>query len=104
MKNKNFYLLLNIIKKNGNVKRLIHENLDFKQIADLTNSALIENLISFDEETLVLTKSGEDLFNELDTKYKETNKDKWIKKEIKSKIIKFEKDFIYLPSQNDLDF
>ena len=76
MNNKNLYLLLDIVKKNGNVKRLIHEKLDFREIADLTNYAIANDLIFFNEETLVVSDKGNLLYNELEEKYKERDKDK----------------------------
>ncbi len=103
MNNKNLYLLLNIVKKNGNVKRLIHENLDFKEIADLTNQAIVNDLILFKEDNLILTTKGEMLYTKLEEVYKEKDKDKWIFKENISKIPKIEKDFIYLPNQKELN-
>lgn len=104
MNPKSTYLLLKIVKNNGNVKRLIHENLNFKEIADLTNIAMSEGLIIFNNENLILSALGEKKYSELLDKFKEQNKDKWIEKEIESKIPRLEKDFIFLPDQNELDF
>ena len=103
MENKLIYLLLEIVAKNGNVKRLVHEGLSFRDIATLNNSLINKGLLIFIEEKIQLSEEGKKKHAELENIFKELDKDKWINKEEKSKIEKFGKDFIYLPSQLDLN-
>ncbi|MGV2450034.1 UNVERIFIED_CONTAM: hypothetical protein POZ17_09235 [Ralstonia mannitolilytica] len=104
MKNKHIYLLLEIIKNNGNVKRLTHEGLKFSEIADLTLKVIENNYAEYKEDNILLTEIGMDFLSQLSEKFKEKDKNNWILKEIKSEINKLDKDFIYLPNQNELSF
>ena len=105
MREKKLYLLLSVVRSNGNIRRLTRENITYKDIADLTNYAIEHNLVEYDENDVIhLTGKGEEKLNELEISYKERNKDKWIEPEKKSKITKISKNFIYLPYQDELHF
>jgi hypothetical protein len=104
MNEKYIFLLLKIIKFNGNVKRLTYEGLKFNEIANLTSDLLLKNFAEYKEDKLLLTQLGESRLIELESKNKNRNKEEWIKKEEKSIIPKIDKDFIYLPDQNELSF
>lgn len=104
LNNKDLYQLLYILKNNGNIKRLIRENITFIDIINnvkmLTNDFFLNN----DNGKLSFTETGEKLFEELDREYKSRNKDKWIESEKKSKIEKLDIDFVYLPDQSKIFF
>ncbi|WP_294293035.1 hypothetical protein [uncultured Chryseobacterium sp.] len=102
--NYNVFLLLDIIKKNGNVKKLIHNGLDFTEIADLTKKLIELDLISYEDKKVQISQKGEDIYLKLEKKYKIKEKNKWIEEENNSKIEKISKDFIYLPKLNELLF
>ena len=104
MKNKYIYLLLEIIKNNGNVKRLTHEGLKFSEIADLTSEIISKKYADYNEDNIFLTELGLKSLAEFSENFKERDKNNWIIKEEKSKIKKLDKDFIYLPNQNELSF
>jgi hypothetical protein len=104
MKNKYIYILLEIIKNNGNVKRLTHEGLKFHEIADLTSEMISNEYAEYKDDKLLLTRTGEDKLVELNIKHKERDKNNWIIKEEKSMIEKIDKDFIYLPNQKEISF
>ncbi len=104
MNNKHKYLLLEIVFENGNVKRLKHEGLSFKEIANLTNTLINENLIIYQNDLVKLSKLGIEKHLELQPIYKEVNKDKWIEKENDSKIERLDTSFIYLPNQSEIHF
>ncbi|PVV55983.1 hypothetical protein [Chryseobacterium sp. HMWF035] len=104
MKNKHIYLLLEIIKNNGNVKRLTHEGLRFSEIADLTSKVIADNYAEYIEDNIVLTEIGTQFLSTLTEDFKERDKNNWIIKENKSKIKKIDKDFIYLPNLKELSF
>lgn len=100
----NIFLLLDIIKKNGNVKKLIHKGLDFTEIANLTNKLIEMDLIVYTEGQVKISPKGENTYSKLEKKFKIKDKDKWIEEENDSKIEKISKDFIYLPKLNELLF
>lgn len=104
MINKNLVILLHIIKTKGNIKRLLRENLTFKGISELIELAVIDELILYKDEKINLTEKGLKALENGETLIKKTNKKEWIQIESKSRISKLEKDFIFLPNQNDLDF
>jgi hypothetical protein len=104
MKEKHIYMLLKIIKQNGDINNLIREGLSFSKIADLTNEIIVAGLVIQSEERIELSPKGLERMRELEVTYKKTNKEEWIEKDIKSMIPKLDKDFIYLPDQNKLTF
>lgn len=104
MNEKYIYLLLSIIKFNGNVKRLTNEGLKFHEVANLTSDIILNGYAEYSEDKLILTDVGETYFAKLEVSYKNRNKSQWIKKEEKSIITKIDKDFIYLPNQSELSF
>lgn len=104
MNDNNLYSLLAIIKQNGDVRRLIRKGLDYKMIAELTNTAILAGYISYENETVSLSIDGETKFLELDKHLKITDKNKWIEPKNESKISSIEKDFIFLPKQDELHF
>lgn len=104
MKNYSIYLLLDIIFRNGSVKRLTREKVDFSEIALLLNKAILDGLIIDSKERLELTENGKVLLDQLAKKYKKTNKEDWIDKDFASQITKIDKNSIFLPRQNELTF
>ena len=103
--NKNaLYILLTIIKTNGDVKRLIREGLDYKTIGEMTNQAISDGLIVYKDDNIFLSTEGENLLIELDKKLKVQDKSKWIEPKNDSKIPNLGKDFIFLPQQDELHF
>ncbi|GAC1303673.1 MAG: hypothetical protein NVSMB24_10000 [Mucilaginibacter sp.] len=104
MNEDNLYLLLDIIKKNGNVKKLIHNGLSYKAIAELTTWAITNEYLLIDKNEIFLSQKGTTELTRLSTLFKKNNKEEWIVPEIESKIKPIEKDFIYLPNRNELSF
>lgn len=102
--NSELYQLLHIIKFNGNVKRLIRKNISYFDVINQIKSLTEKKFVLYKNEKVCLSTEGELLFNELSINYKNKEKDKWIEKEEKSKIIKLDIDFVYLPDQNKLFF
>lgn len=98
------YMLLSVIHSNGNVNRLIREGLSFKEIAEMTQVAISKGYVTYEGERMRLSNSGISLHAELAVEFKRTNKDKWIEKEEKSIIEKIDKNFVFLPNQNELHF
>lgn len=104
MKENNLFILLDVIHRNGSVKRLTRNGIDFNQIAIETNQAIIDGLVTNNEKRIVLTEKGIELLRTLETKYKKTNKNEWIEKDLKSQIPRIDKNTIFVPRQNELTF
>lgn len=104
MKEKEIYLLLNAIKKNTDIKRLIREGLSYSAIARLTKEAISNELVKYEKEKISLSEKGNLLYEQIKGNYKRTNKNDWIEKDEKSRIDKKEKNFIFVPRQNELTF
>ena len=104
MNQTHLYILLAVIKNNGDIRQLKNEGLDYLEIADLTNQLILKEYVEYIEDEIKLTEKGIEKFEELKVSLKKTNKNNWIKKDLKSKIPKLEKNFIFLPNQNELDF
>ncbi len=104
MNENNFYLLLDVIFRNGSVKRLTRSGVDFNEIAIQTNQAISEGLVINSKNRIVLTGKGIDVLKKLELKYKKTNKEEWIGRQLKSQIAKIDKNSIFLPRQSELTF
>ncbi len=100
----NKYILLDIIKKNGSVNRLTNNGLTYDDIAKLISILANENLIEYINEKIILSQSGLSELAKLEIIFKEKNKEEWIKLDLKNKIAKLEKSFIFVPKQNELTF
>ncbi|MFH7004238.1 hypothetical protein [Flavobacterium bizetiae] len=100
----NLYLLLDVIKKSGSVKKLTRIGITFNQIAEYTNQAIQKGLITNVENKIVLTELGLESLEVLEKHYKKTNKEEWIEIDVENKIPKIEKNSIFLPRQNALTF
>jgi hypothetical protein len=94
------YYLLDVIFRNSSVKKLINQGLTYSQIAEMTNQAIKNELVTNSGNTLMLTNKGIDLLKQLEKKYKPV----WIEKDIKNMIPKLDENSIYLPRQNELTF
>lgn len=104
MKEKELYILLTVIKNNGDVKRLIREGLSYKDVAEMTNKAISDGLIVYDNDLISLSEKGRETYLMLDKKLKIIDKSKWIEPENKSRTSILDKNDVFLPNQNDLSF
>ena len=104
MKEKYIYLLLNAIKKNTDIKRLVREGLSYVDIARLTKEAITNGLVEYQDERIQLSDKGIELYEQIKDNYKRTNKNEWIEKEFKSQIPRIDKNTIFVPRQNELTF
>lgn len=104
MNENNFYLLLDVIFRNGSVKRLTRNGIDFNEIAIQTNQAISDGLVMNSENRIMLTDKGIGLLRDLEVKYKKTNKKEWIEKDEKNQIARLDKNAIFVPRQNELTF
>jgi hypothetical protein len=104
MKEKEIFLLLNAIKKNTDIKRLVREGLSYSDIARLTKDAISNGLVDYEKDKIQLSEKGVSVFEELKDNYKRTNKKEWIEKDLKSQIPRIDKNTIFVPRQNELTF
>ncbi|MFI8606697.1 hypothetical protein ACIGCP_19695 [Cellulophaga baltica] len=104
MNEKHLYILLNIVKNNGDIRRLTREGIGFKEIAELSNEAIKNKFLLYQDKSISISELGQKTIKNLDAKFKTIDKSKWIEKEKSSRITKMDKDFIFLPNQNELHF
>jgi predicted methyltransferase len=101
--NKNLTLLLDVILRNGDIRKLINDGLDYQSIADLTKLALKDGYLQVDEGKIKVSKSGLS-FIEKNKDLTIKSKEDWIRPLDKSKIRRLEKNEIFLPKQDELTF
>lgn len=104
MTEEKLYIFLDIIFRNGSVKRLSREGVDYNEIAKQTQKAIENGLIEYNNERVILTSLGITRLKELESQYIKTNKNEWIEKDLKNQISRIEKNFIFVPRQNELTF
>lgn len=106
MEKENLYILLDVIFRNGSLKRLARKGVDYNEIANQTQIAIKNELVSYDKERVILTPRGLELLKQLEITYKKTTKSEWIEKDEKNRLGKNrrEKNFIFVPRQNELTF
>jgi hypothetical protein len=104
MKDKNTVLLLRILHEDGNINLLRHHNMSFKEIAELVEQSVDQNLLSNSGEIIALTELGIDFLKSNIGLVKERDKSKWIEPDKKNRIRKIERHEVFLPAQNALSF
>ena len=68
LNNNELYLLIHIIKFNGNLKKLVRNDIPYVEIVKNMKSLIEDKLLSYEEGNLKLTKEGEKLYIELSKK------------------------------------
>ena len=104
MKDNKLTLLLHIIKSNGNINKLVREGVSFKEITNLTNNAIENAYLTYENEKVFVTEKGNDFLTQTTESIKKTNKNELIEKDLKSQVKRIDKNFIFLPRQNELTF
>jgi len=104
MKENKLTILLHIIKNNGNVNKLVREGVSFKEITSLTNEAIEREYLTYENEKISVTDKGTEFLKQTIEIIKKTNKNEWIEKDLKSQVKRIDKNFIFLPKQNELTF
>jgi len=104
MNEEQMYLLLNIVKNNGDIKKLTRLGVKFRAIAELTESFINSELIKYDNGVISITEKGLDSITNLEGKYKQFDKNSWIEPKNDCKISTIDKDFVFLPMQDELHF
>lgn len=104
MDKKKLYSILRVVATNGNIKKLTREGIGYLEVGELMSAAKKKGYLNFSKSRISITKKGQTKLDELEAKYKVVDKSKWIEPEFKSRIPKLDKNFVYLPNQNDLFF
>ncbi len=104
MDDNKLYLLLDVIFRNGSVKKLTRQGISYNEIAEQTNKAIQSELVINKNNRIVLTEKGMEILKQLEKRYKRTNKEEWIERDLKYKIQKIDKNSLFLPRQNELTF
>ena len=104
MKENILTILLHIIKSNGNINKLIREGVSFKEITGLTNDAIEKGYLTYENEKIFVTEKGIEFLTKTSEIIKKTNKEEWIEKDFKSQVKQIDKNFAFLPRQNELTF
>ena len=100
--NKQLLLYLNIIQTKGNILKLIHNGIRFKDIPNLTAEAIELSYLEYKDDKLVLSDAGKKILETENHLLKDRNHETWIEKEKSSMIPKIEEGFIFLPNQHNL--
>lgn len=95
-------LLLKIIKFNGDLAPLVKLGYEYSQITSLISAEIVEANAEYRSGILVITEKGNSLIEQISKNRK--NGSQWIEPEIESRIPRIQKNFIFLPNQNDLNF
>lgn len=104
MTKKKKVLLLHIIDSNGSIKQLIREGFTYKGISELLEILALEELVLYENEKIILTEKGSRYLQEGFNEIKKQDKSLWIEPKNDSKIPTLDKDFIFLPKQDELHF
>lgn len=101
---KNKYNLLDIILKNGSINRLTRDGVPIELISKLINNLVLEHYIEYRDEKIKLTEKGMEELKKLEIIFKKIVKDEWIVPDEKSRVVKLDKNSIFVPKQNELTF
>src|ERR1700749_4266839 len=102
MNPRDLQILLSNVESNGNINTVLEKGLGFREIAALTDYALVNGFIVYNQTELKLSDTGVHQLMELRKDSKKLSKEEWIAPEDKSRISQIDMDFIYLPRQDDI--
>ncbi|WP_146550820.1 hypothetical protein [Rummeliibacillus suwonensis] len=92
-------LLLQLIKKNGNIENLTKQGYQYSQVAFMINTIVENGFLEFSSQGMILTDSGEDILAAYNKKLNRKNSEAIISPQ-KEYILEEQKSIydIYLPS------
>jgi predicted methyltransferase len=97
-------LLFKILKNNGNIAELTEYGYQYSQIFSLIKELITDGFVKKETNQILLTSKGLEEIEKLNQNLGRKGTNQWIEPENKSKISKIEKDFVFLPNQNELHF
>jgi hypothetical protein len=101
---KTIVYLLHIIEADGDIKKLKHFGLSYRQIGELIELNIKSGYLQSDDDMITLTGLGKEYLMANKSLIKERDKSKWIDVDFKSKIKQIDKEDVFLPSRNELSF
>ena len=104
MENEELVLLLDMIDKKSNIKKILRNGISFSKIPLLVKDSVELGFLTYENQILKLTDEGLVFLASARETMKNPNKDEWIEKDFKRKIQKIEKKVLFLPRQDELDF
>ncbi|MFR1709602.1 MAG: hypothetical protein ACLSV2_11935 [Clostridium sp.] len=93
MKDEILVLLLQIIKNNENIQRLMEYGLEYYQMAEYINLALNQDYVIIQADKLVVTEKGIDKIKLLN----QSTKNQWIRPLYEKRVNRLDKYDIYIP-------
>lgn len=95
--NEHLVLLLQLVKRNGNIESLHNQGYQYSEIAQLLNLVIDDKLAYYTEEGLTLSSKGESLLLELNKNLQRKNSEAMISPQTEYLINKISRYDIYLP-------
>jgi predicted transcriptional regulator len=96
--------LLDIVDKEGNIRKLKQGGLSYREIGDLIEKNITDGNLNGDSELISLTEKGKALLENNRHLLKEVDKSKWIEPDYKNKIEKIDPDDVFLPARKSFSF
>ncbi|WP_448103964.1 hypothetical protein [Pedobacter panaciterrae] len=96
--------LLHIINSDGDIKKLRHSGLTYRQIAELIDANVTNGNLDGNDDIVTITQQGKDLLQVNKGEIKERDKSKWIEIDFKNKMQQIDKEDVFLPRKNDMSF
>jgi len=97
-------LLLAIIEKDTDVRKLKYYGLSYRQIGELIETNIQDGNLKSDHESITLTQKGKEYLEQNRNLIKEPDKSKWIDIDFKNKMNKISTEYVFLPSSKNLSF
>lgn len=104
MNQKKIYEVVDVIHRNGAIKKLIHIGFNYSEVAEILEYLIENKFVIETDEKVLLSKIGIEFYNKLSKEHKQRNKEYWIKHHEESMIKILDKNTIFVPDQNELDF
>lgn len=101
MKNEDLILLLQLIKKNGNIDNMIKQGYQYSQVAKFISHLIENNYVVFTDERILLSVKGDELLKSLNKKFQRKNSESFISPQLEYKLdVKKNIYDIYLPDSH----
>jgi len=104
MKDAILFKLLLVVKGSGNITDLRKDGHSYVRIAEFIQYLEEEELAEKKDGRFTLSDTGIQRLKELNKKYDRKHFNQWIVPEDRSRVDKLDKNFVYLPNQNELNF
>jgi len=96
--------LLDIVDRDGNIRKLKQNGLSYREIGELIEKNITEGNLDEDSELISLTPKGKGFLETNRHLLKEIDKSKWIELDYKNKFEKIDPNDVFLPSRKGFSF